>query len=74
MIQRDDFRVIHLSALSRRGLSLPPESFPKERIITPLDERRLLAPTSYRANSANWGTDFGRTLFDWRRARCGGQI
>jgi hypothetical protein len=73
MIQCDKLRVIHLSALPRRGLSLPPESFPKERIITPLDERRLLAPASYRANSANWGTDFGRTLFDWRHARRGRQ-
>jgi hypothetical protein len=30
------------------------------------EANRLLMPTSGRANTDSWGTDFGRKVFDWR--------
>lgn len=66
MIRHPDLRVIHLSTQRRRGASLPPESFPTDRIITPDDERELLAPSSAQANPPDWGSTFHRVLYDWR--------
>jgi hypothetical protein len=65
MIRHPDLRVIHLSTQPRRGISLPPESFPSDRIITPDDERELLSPSYAKPNPPSWGSDYDRVLYDW---------